>query len=439
MKSNSKEIKKYKASIISVIMMIILLCAAVFCHLYIWKDAPFQFLAACLGAGVTVIITNLLLVEQTNQRAVLQNQQAENQRKLQQEVEEANEKRNKELQLRESKIKAYSDFISGMYAILSKPSKDIDNSDLERIRMDIFSKLIFYIDPSTLKELSELSQEIQEVGTSNNSKLFENLSSITSLLRDEVRLQEDEDDTAPQMINIWKNLSIKTEAYSDTESTLNSSNISFTFWHFNMLDEGQIGAFKNGMYELSLIEYNGEIGRTNLVRQVKPNDVVFLFRRGGWGYIGVFLVKGWRVFYNDNEGLREICSVEGKTDFVNVEEIKRDIEKHDIYESISDGATSCANLIVEPLAFDYEGVSYPGGAYRRTISRYDKDYARKLLARFSANAKINKPSFNMLWDEKDGQKGYIIKVNSNMERFNKIISEMNIKPAEKDENGNWTN
>ena len=45
----------------------------------------------------------------------------------------------------------------------------------------------------------------------------------------------------------------------------------------------------------------------------------------------------------------------------------------------------------------------------------------------------------MLWDEKDGQKGYIIKVNSNMERFNKIISEMNIKPAEKDENGNWTN
>lgn len=466
MERNSKEIRKYKASIISVVMMIILLCAAVFCHLYVWKDAPFQFLAACLGAGVTVIITNLLLVEQDDRKqeqqeehdARKQVQEQENilfqeklkkgqeERKLEQEkklieiqedlkrkAEEDNEKRNKDLQLRDNKIKAYSDFISGMYTILNKPAKDIDNSDLERIRMDIFSKLIFYIDPSTLKELSELSQDIQEAGINNSSKLFENLSSITSLLRDEIRPHEDEDDTAPQMINIWKNMSIKTEAITDKESLLSYSNTNLTFWHFNMLGDEQIDAFKKELYELSLIEYNGETWRTNLLQQVKSGDIVFLFRRGGWGYIGAFMVEGWRVFYNDNNVHREIKSNNDELDI----DVEKDIERFDIYCSISDGATSCANLIVKPLAFDYEGVSYPGGVYRRTISRYDKDYARELLSRFVANK--NKLSYNRIWDEKDGQKGYITKVNSDTTLFDKIITEMKIKPAEKDKSGNWLN
>ena len=64
MKSDNRQKQKwtetYRASIISVLMMLFLLVAAVICRLFGWKDAPFQFLAACLGAGVTVIITNLL-------------------------------------------------------------------------------------------------------------------------------------------------------------------------------------------------------------------------------------------------------------------------------------------------------------------------------------------------------------------------------------------
>jgi hypothetical protein len=41
----------------------------------------------------------------------------------------------------------------------------------------------------------------------------------------------------------------------------------------------------------------------------------------------------------------------------------------------------------------------------------------------------------MLWDE--SQKCYGIKVNANTQYFEKIISDLKIKPAEKDENGNW--
>ena len=74
------------------------------------------------------------------------------------------------------------------------------------------------------------------------------------------------------------------------------------------------------------------------------------------------------------------------------EQYLSDIKIYDIYNSKEDGATTCANIIVEPIAFVENGVGNPGGVYRRTISRYDSHYAWLLMERFknaiTNNAKI---------------------------------------------------
>src|SRR5690606_12394484 len=78
------------------------------------------------------------------------------------------------------------------------------------------------------------------------------------------------------------------EVENIAENTVQQETSNVRYWHFNLLHEKQqIEAFKNGNWVLALIEY-GQDWRTNLIKQVKPNDVIFLFKRGGSGYIGAF-------------------------------------------------------------------------------------------------------------------------------------------------------
>ena len=443
--------EKYKASVISVGIMFLLLVAAVVCHLFGWKDAPFQFLAACLGAGVTVIITNLLLVEQTKQQAALQDEQIKAQRELKREADEANEKRNKELQLRESKINAYSDFISNMYTILSEKGENLDESDLKKIRMDIFSKLIFYIEPDTLNKLKEESQEIKRIGISERRELFKSLSSITSILREEV-IKEDKEEPVNKMIDIWENMSIK-EFFTPIEQYQNLQNkVSYNFWHFNMWGQEQLEALHKGIYELNLVEY-GEWWRTNLLKQVRNNDLIFLFQTGGSGYMGVFRAIGWRIFefYDqeddkvkvketlnefDKEGIKDIHGEEVPIteEFEAETPLAKDLKRSDIYNSreyVKDGATLCSSIIVEPLVFTKNGIGNPGGTYRRTISRYDYGYGIKQLARYRTIIEKYPDNYDDLKinNEKKG---------CNVEWFKKeVLEKGNIQPAEKDDNENW--
>lgn len=160
-------------------------------------------------------------------------------------------------------------------------------------------------------------------------------------------------------------------------------------WHFAMLGDEQLDAIGEGkINELSLIEYE-ESWRTNLVKQVRENDVVFLFRRGGYGYIGAFRPKGWRIFeYGDNEKPYEKIHRFGEEELMIKEEalVNSDVEKYDIYGGIKDSADFCSNLIVEPIYYlGYEAGTNPGGVYRRTISRYDAGYATRLMEWFEEN------------------------------------------------------
>ena len=136
---------------------------------------------------------------------------------------------------------------------------------------------------------------------------------------------------------------------------------------------------KSKEIELSLVEY-GEYWRTNLLKQVGKGDIIMLFRRGGYGYVGAFEAIGRRIF-DFEKGEEEILYFdEEKTR--PVENFDVDAEEYDIYKSREDGATLCSNLIVKCIAYVSDGVGNPGGVYRRTISRYDSHYAWLLKERF---------------------------------------------------------
>ena len=88
------------------------------------------------------------------------------------------------------------------------------------------------------------------------------------------------------MINLYNAFdSEKKEIEQNQNIVLSQHNpaLKIQFWQFSVLnEEQQIKAFKGGNWVLALIEY-GEKWRTDLIEQVKEDDVIFLFKRGGAG------------------------------------------------------------------------------------------------------------------------------------------------------------
>ena len=108
---------------------------------------------------------------------------------------------------------------------------------------------------------------------------------------------------------------------------------------------------------------------------------------------------------------------------------EQDIHDYDFYKSQKDSASFCSNIIVEQLAYYDKGVSYPGGTYRRTISRYFDKYGQDVLSRLLAYSEKDKENFDVLYDEKSK---VTIPMRTNTEAFTDIIRELDIKPAEID-------
>ena len=150
--------------------------------------------------------------------------------------------------------------------------------------------------------------------------------------------------------------------------------------------------------------------------------------------MGVFRALGWRVFEFLKHGkVKETVQMFGKPIETITEEkqIVKDLKRSDIYNSKEDGADFCSSLIVEPLGFAKSGIGNPGGVYRRTISRYDHNYGIMQLARFMA---IMDDSDN--YDVHDNGET-TVKMGCNKERFLDILKSGNIKPAGRNEKGEW--
>lgn len=405
--------------------------------------------SACLGAGATAWITRLLLDSQ----------------------KKAEEEKEKNIKIYENKIAVYSEFISKLWKTMADGY--LNEDELRDIRSEVFNKLIFYLGIEDIKKLSkeiegikELQPKLSEDNESINSKdsgtLVTIYSEITNILRNDINKGKGDNDALKVATNelsaLWTGFGIQpvelakekqafvsvtsqdnnvicptpltTEKNNEVPSQDTHNKKGFVqAWHFAMLGDEQIKALDKGINELSLIEYEEE-WRTNLMKQVGENDIVFLFRRGGCGYIGAFRPKGWRIFERDDDEkpYETIHLFEKENDEIVKEEalVNADVEKYDIYRGVKDTADFCSNLMVEPLVLDYKGVSYPGGVYRRTISRYDNGYAKEVLSRFMT--KKDDPSFNKI--EENGET-----INVRTDLFEELTR--NLHPAERDENGDW--
>jgi hypothetical protein len=382
-----------------------------------------QILAACLGAVITIIATRLLLSKQSEIDS--RNQEREDEIKKNQELYNA-------------KLKVYSDFVSEMYNALR--DGHITSDELQELRTKLFATVGFYAGEYVLMEIHK--QMESDFGSNESINQTNNIdvkmpfffSKITGILQDDTKIKEKSNDDSKNIkagdkviVNVlWNKFQIiinalkeqeeqeienkkKEKAKEDHEKMIdekqdnlsinnleknkeNGSNEEHNYleqqtWHFNAWDGTQfkqleeLGEAKE--YELSLVEY-GEYWRTNLVKQVSEGDIIMLFRRGGYGYVGAFKAIGRRVF-DFEKGEEEIQYFDDrgrKTVKKDDELFKKDVEKYDIYGSMKDGATLCSNLIVECIAYVPEGVGNPGGVYRRTISRYDSHYAWLLKKRF---------------------------------------------------------
>lgn len=357
-----------------------------------WAQLLAIIASAFLGAGATAWLTNTLLSNQ-------------------QESEEAKEKN---IKVFENKIQVYSEFISKMWKTLEDDI--ITDEEIRGIRLDIFNKLIFYFD-----DIDKLAEKVDRIKSSDmftekidNSKRTQEtilcFSEITEMLRDDVR-RSSIGDKAKSISNLWNKFGIqprdsenetksnekietvnktisdniiKGSAQQEENASEDSQRMEENTWHFNAWGDEQFKRIEENIaeskeIELSLVEY-GEYWRTNLLKQVGEGDIIMLFRRGGYGYVGAFEAIGRRIF-DFEKGEEEILYF-GEEKPRPVENFNADVEKYDIYKSREDGATLCSNLIVKRIAYVPEGVGNPGGVYRRTISRYDSHYAWLLRERF---------------------------------------------------------
>ena len=421
---------------ILIVLIVIILFTAVASYFYYKSDNAVgpNLITAFVGVVLSALVTLVLLNGQTKDE----------------------EEKEKNIKVYENKIQVYSEFISKMWKTLEDDV--ITDEEIRGIRSDIFNKLIFYLKKDDIIKLSEKVRSIKSSESFNDGEgkakdkakkttsIIECFSEITDLLRADVN--NNAQTKARQEINqLWNNFGVpprenivvpdkqKVAAVEEMVNpvTTTTQTLDCGFWHFAMLGANeQITALRNGVYELNLIEYEEE-WRTNLIKQVEENDLVFLFRSGGWGYIGVYRILGWRVFqFLDGDKVVETLKNGNEEETITDEtRILNDLKRSDIYHSREDGADFCSSLIVEPLAFAKNGIGNPGGVYRRTISRYDRGYGLMQLARFMAIM-----NDNTIYNIHDNGES-IVEMGCNKELFQRILASGNIKPAARDKNGDW--
>lgn len=390
-----------------VLLCVIVVFAALSSFFY-WRSdnavGP-NLITAFVGVVISALVTLVLLNGQTKDE----------------------EEKERNLKLYNTKLQVYSDFVYDMYEFLR--DNQVTEEEFSSLRTRLLGKVCFYVNNKDvlerikkeldkIKELNDIGQMAQafagitgilqeDLDRNNNEKevlilwgKFEEISgntknnTVQSLSPiDAVPLQiKNENDHVGYKRNENSESNVETNNVAEqNESTSDDSQRLENTWHFNAWGDQQFKQFKEPFdkskeIELSLVEY-GEYWRTNLLKQVGKGDIIMLFRRGGYGYVGAFKAIGRRIF-DFEKGEEEILYFDDEKPRP-VENFDEDVAKYDIYESKKDGATLCSNLIVKCIAYVPDGVGNPGGVYRRTISRYDSHYAWLLKKRFQEKEKRN--------------------------------------------------
>ena len=277
--------------------------------------------------------------------------------------------KDKDIKIFEQKIRVYSEFMEKMWEMFDGGNK-VTDEELKELRRICFRRLVFYLNGIQIREITKQIDSIRDTSMKAANE-------ITHILQKS--LNPNENEKPSDLIKLFNSFDKKEftqkeepeQVVNTVQNTIQEQQqvTSVQYWHFNILiEEQQIEAFKSNNWVLALIEY-GEDWRTNLIRQVKPNDVIFLFKRGGAGYIGAF------------RALNPPAKIlETETTYSEVE-----YKKYDIYDGLDDGATLASNILVEPIAYNFKGVGYRT-VRRRTIERMnDTESVKFLLNRFNGN------------------------------------------------------
>ncbi|MGN1154683.1 MAG: hypothetical protein ACI4TK_00750 [Agathobacter sp.] len=383
------------------------------------NDMLYQTTAVVLSVVFSAIVTSTLLTGQSTNE----------------------ESREKNIKIHTNKITVYSEFVSQMWKLVERPSED----SVKELRKLLFSKPVFMIDPDSLKKIAG---QIEHCDI-NDENVWKTLcSNITSTLRKELIEEKGEEyndfgalwnafdrDIDEGVTQISDN-QISSENSKPATNDVISRRVSTPCFHFNILNQNwQYKLFSREVNALYLCEY-GEEWRTNLIKRCKNNEIVFLYRTGGPGYVGVFRAKGWVVF--ESEGDRKISREEkwvfNESDkpiiIDNEQQLKKDSE---FYEAtFDDGETRISYLIVEPLIFTEKGVGNIS-VYRRTISAYYTEYAWRTLGRFKSRFEDNQDdTLNTI--SYNGEK---IKLTVNENALKQIFSENNIQSSTWEQGKGW--
>ena len=287
------------------------------------------------------------------------------------ESQNAKEKaRKKDVMIYEERISVFSNFTEKLWSILD--DEVITNEKLKELQKICFSKLVFYLNS---KEIDDIYRLIININENNIDSMQRTVSAITHILHE--NLNHKKSASSIDLLKFFNSFNRKqTETFDELSSITNFEYITIPerqynkkieYWHFNIIDaKQQIESFKNKNWVLALNEC-GENWRTKAIMQVKPNDVIFLYKDSEAGYIGVFrALDPPSVILNSNTKYS-----------------KRELSKYDIYKGLANGASLASNIIVDPIAYNFNGI----GSYtirKKTIERInDIEEVRFLLNRFN--------------------------------------------------------
>ena len=357
-----------------------------------------------------------------DQRRKEEQQWEDERRRAEREWQEARSKeeakRTENTQIYSNKIAAFSAFNEAVWKE-NMDTRDDDRETVINIRKELFSRVILYLSSSEIEQITN--------AISGENKQFPYvLSSIVNILnqnaentlagKDNVEEKNEENNVAYRKgcQSLWDKFN---EWLDDIAPTPSQTGVSqetgnaekkqiksgIQPWHFCQWSGKQLESLRNGVMELSLVEY-GESWRTEMVKLVKKGDLIFLFQ-GSKRYAGAFEAKGWRVFeYDSDRYVREITSsgiekVVVLGEKVPIEDVAESLKKYDIYESFRNpDSTFCANVVVDTISFPGAGVPNPNTTYRKTISRYYPGYAVNLLNEFLNADPANKEKIDQFFE-----------------------------------------
>ena len=421
--------------VIAGVLIIILVLALI----DIWNVGSMQSVVVVISSVAAAVVTYLLLqgqkYDEYRQREANEKRRKEERewqeirsktdkdwederRRIEREWQEARSKeeakRTENTQIYSNKIAAFSAFNEAVWKE-NMDTRDDDRETVINIRKELFSRVILYLSSSEI-------EQITNVISGENRQFPYVLSSIVNILnqnaentlagKDKAEGKNEENNVAYRKgcQSLWDKFNgwLDDIASTPAQTTVSpETGIAETKqirsgiqpWHFCQWSGKQLESLKNGVMELSLVEY-GESWRTDMVKLVKKGDLVFLFQ-GSKRYAGAFEAKGWRVFeYDSDRYVRENTSsgiekvvVPGEK--VPIEDVAEILKKYDIYESFRNpDSTSCANVVVDTISFPDGGVPNPNTTYRKTISRYYPGYAVNLLNEFLIADPANKEKIN---------------------------------------------